>query len=138
MGTIIGSDGIAQQGDDVDRAKKPRRMHAYCQTILAGRARLVSSSLRSAGHVLDRPAGEMALAECPDQVPNDIPRPLLGLASDGGVCPVSAVGAVVCCDTIGGIITSGAQTGRPSDARSVRLTSGAGSRQIHGYLLHDA
>ena len=27
MATIIGSDGIARQGDDVDRAKKPRKIH---------------------------------------------------------------------------------------------------------------
>ena len=49
-----------------------------------------------------------------------------------------AVGAFVCCGTIGGIITSGAQTERPGDARAGRLTSTAGSREIHKYLAYDA
>ena len=49
-----------------------------------------------------------------------------------------AAGAVVCGGTIGGMITSGAQTERLGDARAGRLTSLAGSRQIHGYLLHYA
>jgi hypothetical protein len=39
---------------------------------------------------------------------------------------------------MGGIVTSGAQTDRLGDARAGRLTSPAGSRQIHGYLLHYA
>ena len=78
------------------------------------------------------------LENAPISFLTNIPRPLPGIESNSDLCPVPAVGAVVCDGTIGGIITSGAQTERLGDARAWRLTSPAGSGQIHGYLLHYA
>ena len=80
----------------------------------------------------------MELGEDPDQVLNEHPSSKAGPRIWQRFVPCAGRRRCRLLRYKGRIITSGAQTERPCGARAGRLTSPAGSRQIHGYLVHYA